>query len=437
MARKPVINLVFLGNVDHGKSTLIGRLLYDLGRIGDSTIAKLRSLASQVKDESYYLAYIIDYQLEERKRGHTIEVAFWEPIETGKNFIKIIDVPGMSDWINNTITGTAQADAAVVVVDAHDVMARGLGRLVGLREHLILAFIFGVGQLIVAINKMDLVDYDKGVYEHVREGLAKLVRGVGYRDVETMPFVPISALRGDNVVRRSENMPWYSGPTLYEALEELREPPRPVDKPLRLPIHRHFHRGNIAVGVVETGVISKGDMVVVVPAGAVGKVVSMEAWGKRIEKAYPGDDIGVKMKGVARYHIKRGFVIAHPETAPRAVRSFVGRIKVLSSRGIWPGFCPVVHCHQARVACRVKEILRKVDPRSGKTLEEGPSFLAEGEIGDVLLEPLVPKQKGLVIERYREFPSLGRFALRAGMGGGRRGSITIAAGICLDIEPYE
>ena len=436
MRAKPLINLVFLGDVDHGKSTLIGRLLYDLGRVGESTIARLRSLASQVKDESYYLAYIIDCQLEERRRGHTIEVASWEPVEMGRNAIRIIDVPGMGEWINNTITGIAQADAAVVVVDAHDVAARGLEQLAELREHLILASAFGIEQLVMAVNKMDLVGYDMGVYELVRAGLLELVKSVGYGDVEGVPFIPISALRGDNVVERSEHMPWYSGPTLYEALGGLREPPRPVDKPLRLPIHRHFQGGNIAVGVVETGVISRGDTIVVVPAGATGKVMSMEAWGRRIERAWPGDDVGVRIRGVARYHIKRGFVISHPETAPKAARSFIGRVRVLGQRGLWPGFCPVVHCHQARAPCRVKAIIRKLDPRTEDVLEEEPDFLAKGEMGDVLLEPLVPKQRGLVIERYGEFPSLGRFALRAGAGR-KRGSITVAAGICIDIEPYE
>jgi len=164
-------------------------------------------------------------------------------------------------------------------------------------------------------------------------------------------------------------------------------------------------------------------------------VLSMEMWGRRVEEAYPGDDVGIRIKGVARYHLKRGFVISHPEVAPEVARSFIGRVKVLSPRGLWAGFCPTLYCHQARAPCRVRAILRKVDPSSGSTLEERPGSLAEGEVGDVLLEPLVPRQRGLVIERHDDFPPLARFVLRASVGK-ELGPITVATGVCLDVEPY-
>ncbi|HEW89829.1 MAG TPA: elongation factor 1-alpha [Candidatus Bathyarchaeota archaeon] len=430
-----MINLIFLGDAGHGKSTLIGRLLYEVGKVGEGTVARLRRLASEVKDERYYLAYIVDRQLEERRRGHTIDVSSCEPVRIGENVVRMINAPGVRDWMGNAIAGITQADAAVLVVDAHDAEARGLRGLVGLREHLILASAFGVEQVVVAINKMDLVGYEERAYERVRSGLVELMGSLGYKGVEEVPFIPVSALRGDNVIERGKNMPWYSGPTFYEALGSLREPERPVEKPLRLPIHRYFERGSIAAGVVEAGVVSVGDTVMVVPAGAVGEVLSMEMWGRRVEEAYPGDDVGIRIKGVARYHLKRGFVISHPEVAPEVARSFIGRVKVLSPRGLWAGFCPTLYCHQARAPCRVRAILRKVDPSSGSTLEERPGSLAEGEVGDVLLEPLVPKQRGLVIERHGDFPPLARFVLRASVGK-ELGPITVATGVCLDVEPY-
>ena len=435
-ARRPVINLVFLGDVDHGKSTLVGRLLYDLGKISGATVARLRELASQVRDESYFLAYVVDRQLEERRRGHTIEASSWEPVEAGGKAVKMIDVPGVSDWMNNAISGIAQADAAVVVVDAKDALSRGLASLESLREHLILALAFGIEQLVVAVNKMDLLDYDKSAFERLCDELAAFLKQLGHKDVDSVPFVPISALRGDNVVERSDKMAWYSGPTLYEAIGALKEPTRMIEAPLRLPIYRHFERGNIAVGVVASGVLRVGDAVAIVPAGAGGEVVSVESWGEALDEAYPGEDVGVKIRGVARYHLKKGFVISHPEGAPRPARRLVGRVRVVGPRGLWPGFCPTMYCHQARAPCRVVEVLRKVDPETGRTIEEGPGSLAEGEAGDVLLEPLVPRQKGLVIERHEDLPPLGRFVLRASIGTGR-GTLTVAAGTCLDVEPHD
>lgn len=162
----------------------------------------------------------------------------------------------------------------------------------------------------------------------------------------------------------------------------------------------------------------------------------MQAWGRGLDVAYAGDDVGIRIRGVARYHIKKGFVVGHVgDEAPRVARAFVGRVKVLSPRGLWPGFCPLAFCHQAKVPCRVGAILRKVEPGSGDVLEERPKLLREGEVGDVLLEPLVPKQKGLVIEPYDELPQLARFVLRASVGR-ELGTITVAMGKCLEVEPY-
>lgn len=431
--RKPIINLVLIGDAGHGKSTLVGRLLSDLGRVGEATLARLRSLASRLGDEGRYLAFIVDKQLEERKRGHTIEVTSCEPLEVGGSLVKLIDVPGIMDWVGNTIAGIAQADAALLVVDAPAALAKDPGGLVGLREHITLAVAFGIEQAIVAVNKMDLVGYEEGAYAEARARLAKLMGGLGLR---ATAFIPISALHGDNVVRASENTPWYSGPTLYEALGGLEEPPRPLDRPLRLPIHRHYERGNIAAGVLASGKLSIGDEVVIAPSGGRGEVASMQAWGRGLDVAYAGDDVGIRIRGVARYHIKKGFVVGHVgDEAPRVARAFVGRVKVLSPRGLWPGFCPLAFCHQAKVPCRVGAILRRVEPGSGDVLEEQPKLLREGEVGDVLLEPLVPKQKGLVIEPYDELPQLARFVLRASVGR-ELGTITVAMGKCLEVEPY-
>ena len=433
-AGEPVINLVFIGEAGHGKSTLMGRLLYELGEVEEASLERMRRVARELGDEGRFLAYIVDIGLEERRRGHSIEAMPWRPVRIGGKAIKMIDVPGVEAWINNAISGIAQADAAIVVVDVGEALRKGPGELRGLWEHLVLASAFEVGRLVVAINKMDAVGYDEGLFERASRGLRAVLEQAGYEGAEEIPFIPVSALRGDNVVEHSPDMAWYDGPALHEALGALDEPERPLEKPFRLPIYRYYERGNVAAGVVEAGVVCEGDSVLVSPPGAIGQITSMECWGERVARAGPREDVGMRIKGVHRRFLKKGFVVSHPESAPPVAKELVGRVRVLSPRGLWPGFCPIIYCHQARAPCRVEAVLRKLDPRTGDVVEEGPGSLSRGEVGDVLLRPLVPEQRGLVVEAHEHIPALGRFALRASLGSGR-GSITVAIGRCLEVRP--
>ena len=433
--RKPLVNLVLLGEAGHGKSTLMGRLLYELGEVSEDAVARMMALAKRLGDEGRYLAFLVDTKLEERRQGHTIEASSWRPVDVGPLAIRMIDVPGVLDWVNNTITGVAQADAGLLVVDAREVAEKKPGALEGLREHLALALAFGLEQLIVAVNKMDLVGYEELFFEVAKSAVGQLMEQLGLRPTSGTLFVPISALNGANVLERASQMDWYDGPALYEALQRLKEPKRPVRKPLRMPIYRFFERSNVAAGVVSSGVVAEGDEVIVAPAGARGQVLSLESWGQRLESAGPGLDVGVRLRGVARYQVKKGFVIGHPDEAPRAAERLVARLRILDPEGLWAGFCPIVYCHQARAPCRIEAILNKLDPGTGDVLEEGPRELSFGEVGDVILRPLVPRARGLVVERYDELPAMSRLALRASRGS-RRGAFTIAAGICLEVEPH-
>ncbi|MEM2878297.1 MAG: translation elongation factor EF-1 subunit alpha [Candidatus Hadarchaeales archaeon] len=413
--RKPHVNLVFIGHVDHGKSTLIGRILIDLGVASEKDI--------HPEAGSFKFAWLMDREKEERERGLTIDIAY-QKIETQKNVITIIDAPGHRDFVKNMITGASQADAAVLVVAADD------GIMPQTREHVALAFTLGVNQLVVAINKMDLVGYEQRAYDEIREKLVALLSGVGYRKAEEFHFVPISAFHGEGVKSRSGKMPWYKGPTLIEAVESMTEPPKPVDKPLRIPIQEVYSItgvGAVPIGRVETGVLKVGDKIVFEPAGKTGEVKSIEMHHEPMQRAEPGDNIGFSVRGVAKGEIKRGDVAGNPDNPPMVTKEFTAKMIVLSvPTEIGVGFSPLFHCHAAHSPGRFAEILQRIDPRSGGVTEENPKSLKKGDAGLVR----IVLDKPIVIERAGDIPELSRFAVR-------HGGQTIAAGICTDLVPLK
>ena len=418
MPEKEHVNVVFVGHVDHGKSTLIGRLYWDAGIIKE---LPPEELAHDAK-----FAWVVDRLKEERERGMTIDL-FHTKLETPHKLITIIDAPGHRDFVKNMITGASQADAAILTVSAK----RGEGVQAQTIEHVFLIKTLGVNQLAVAITKMDdpTVNYSKERFEELKEQVAELLRKVGY-DPDKIYFVPCSGLQGDNVYRKSDKMPWYDGPTLYEVMDTFVAPPKPVDKPLRLPIQDVFSItgvGTVAVGRVETGVLKPGDTVIIEPIHKTAEVKSIEMHHERLDKAEPGDNIGVNLKGVERKELKRGDVIGHPTNPPTVAEEFTAQIVVLQHpTAIAAGYTPVIHAHTGHVSARFVEILKKLDPRTGQVIEENPSFIKKGDAAIVRMKPIKP----FVIEKYQEFPQLGRFAVRD-MG------ITVAAGIVLDVKPME
>ena len=410
---KPHVNLVFIGHVDHGKSTLVGRVLLEQGIISEKDL----------KEEagSFKFAWVMDRLKEERERGLTIDISY-QKLETPKNMITIIDAPGHRDFVKNMITGASQADAAVLVIAADD------GIMPQTREHAALAFTLGVEQLTVAMNKMDLVNFDREVYERLKRETVALLAGIGYKNAAELPYIPIAAFHGDNVVKPSPRMPWYSGPTVLQSLEQLVEPVKPVEKPLRIPVQDVFSItgiGTVPIGRVETGVLKVGDNVVFEPAGVGGEVRSIEMHHKPLERAVPGDNIGFNVRGIAKEQLKRGDVAGHPTAPPTVAKEFTAKIIVLAvPTQMAPGFTPLFHCHAASVPGRIEEIKQRIDPRTGEVVEENPSALRKGDAGLIR----VSLAKPMVIERVSEIPQLGRFAIRhAGQ--------TVAAGMCVDLVP--
>ncbi len=428
MSEKPHLNIVVVGHVDHGKSTCMGHLLFLLGYVDERTIREYAEASEKFgAGDTFKFAWIMDKLKEERERGLTIDLSYWK-FETNKYSFTIIDAPGHRDFIKNMITGASQADCALLVSSARkgefEVGIEAGGQT---REHAFLLRTLGVSQVVVAINKMDdpSVNWSQERYEECRKQLEYLLRTVGF-NVAKVPFIPISAWTGDNLIKRSEKMPWYKGPTLVEALDTFEIPPKPIDKPLRIPVQDVYSItgvGTVPVGRVETGVLKEGDKVVFVPAGKEGEVKSIEMHHTRIPKAIPGDNIGFNVRGIAKKDIRRGDVCAHPTNPPKAVKEFIGQIIVVyHPTSIAQGYTPVLHAHTAQIACKFAELIQKINPRTGEVIEDHPSFLKTGDSALVRFQPIRP----IAIETYAEIPQLGRFAIRD-MG------TTIAAGVVKEI----
>jgi elongation factor 1-alpha len=405
MAEKPHLNIITAGHVDHGKSTLIGRLLFDSGSLKEQELRKLKEMAKELKKETFEFAFVMDQLKEERQRGLTIDLMY-KGFNTDKYFFTIIDCPGHRDFIKNMITGASQADAAILVVSAKD------GIQEQTKEHLYLSKVLGINQIVVAINKMDAVNYEEAKFKAVKDDVSKLLQTLGYK-VDQIPFVPVSAYVGDNVVKPSDKMSWYKGSTLIKTLDEfIKAPEKPIDKPLRMPVQDVYTItgvGTVPVGRVEAGVMKPGDKIVFEPSGKVGEVKSIEMHHKPLEKAEPGDNVGINVRGVSVQEIRKGDVIGHANNPPTVAKEFTGQIIVLQHPTvITKGYTPVFHIHTGHVAAKITEIVKKIDPKTGATIKEKPDMLKAGDAAVIKVQPVHP----VAIEKQADFPNLAKFAIR-------------------------
>jgi elongation factor 1-alpha len=408
------INLVVIGHVDSGKSTTTGHLIYKCGGIDKRTIEKFEKEAKEMGKSSFKYAWVLDKLKAERERGITIDIALWK-FETTKYYFTIIDAPGHRDFIKNMITGTSQADVAILVIaSGTGEFEAGIAKNGQTREHALLAYTLGVKQMIVLVNKMDdkSVNWSEARFNEIKNEVSNFVKKIGYNP-ETIPFVPISGWLGDNMLEKSANLPWYKGPTLLEALDNITPPKRPSDKPLRIPLQDVYKIGGIGtvpVGRVETGVLKPGMVVTFAPAMITTEVKSVEMHHESMESASPGDNVGFNIKNVAVKDIRRGFVCGDSKNDPPAeTESFTSQVIVLNHPGlIHAGYAPVLDCHTAHIACKFHELLTKVDRRSGKELEKEPKNIKSGDAAIVKLLPSKP----MVVETFTEYPPLGRFAVR-------------------------
>jgi len=422
------INIVVIGHVDSGKSTSTGHMIYKCGGIDKRTIEKFEKEAQEMGKGSFKYAWVLDKLKAERERGITIDIQLMKFL-TKKYDVTIIDAPGHRDFIKNMITGTSQADCAVLIVAASTgEFEAGISKNGQTREHALLAYTLGVKQMIVGVNKIDNTEppYSESRFKEIKKEVESYVKKVGYSP-KAVAFVPISGWHGDNMIEESPNMSWYkgwsieqkgvdkpvTGKTLYDAIDSIQPPERPVNKPLRLPLQDVYKIGGIGtvpVGRVETGKLKAGMVVTFSPVGTTTEVKSVEMHHETLDEAVPGDNVGFNVKNVSIKDIRRGMVASDSKNDPaKESKTFLAQVIILNHPGeIHAGYQPVLDCHTAHVACKFSEIREKIDRRSGKVLEENPKMV---KTGDAAMINLVPS-KPMCVESFADYPPLGRFAVR-------------------------
>ncbi len=419
---KPNFNVAFVGHVDHGKSTCIGRLMFDSGVVPEQEMKKLKAEAQKHGKVGFEFAFVMDKFKEERERGLTIDLAYKKLI-TKKFQVTIIDAPGHRDFVKNMITGASQADAAFLVVACqHGVMPQT-------KEHLWLLRTMGVDQVAVLINQMDATNYDEAKFNKVKEDVSQLLKAVGYK-ADKMTFIASSGLKGDNVAKKSENMAWYKGPTVLEQLDLFEEPKKPIELPLRMPIQDVYDItgiGTVPVGKIETGVMKIGQKVIILPGrsgkGIEGEVKTIEMHHESMKEAVAGDNVGINIRGVGKKDIARGDVICQADKPASVVEEFTAQIAVINHPTVLAkGYTPVFHVHTAQVPCQFIELIEKLDPKTGAVAKKNPDYIKNGDVARVKIKP----QGNLVLEKQSANPHMSRFAIRDA-------GATVAAGVCIEL----
>lgn len=419
--QKPVINVAFVGHVDHGKSTTIGHLMFQSGKLQQQELDKLKAEAVKHGKVGFEFAYYMDKFKEERERGVTIDLSY-EKLPTNKYEVTIIDAPGHRDFVKNMITGASQADAAFLTVAAKE------GVQPQTKEHVWLLRTMGVRQIAVLINKMDTVDYKEDAFNKVKSDVSVILKQAGYK-LEDVPFIPISGFKGENLVKKSDKMTWYKGPCLLEQFDLFKEPEKPTNLPLRMPLQDVYEItgiGAVPVGKIETGVMKIGQKILVLPGrsgkGIEGEVRSIEMHHEQLPQAEAGDNVGVNLRGLGKKDMARGDVICDASKPPAVAEEFVAQIAVISHPTvIAKGYTPVFHVHTAQVPCQFIELIEKTSPDGQKT--PNPDFLKNGEVAKVRIKPI----GNLVIETQAVNPHMSGFAIRDA-------GATVAAGVCIELK---
>jgi len=419
---KPNMNVVFVGHVDAGKSTCVGRLMFDGGAVTEQEMVKLREEAAKNGKAGFEFAYVMDNIKEERERGVTIDLSY-KKLVTDKFEVTIIDAPGHRDFVKNMITGASQADSAFLVI------AAPAGVEPQTTEHLWLLRTMGVKNIAILVNKMDAVEYKEDRFNKVKEEVGKLLKGVGIVPEKTT-FLAVAGLKGDNIIKKSANMPWYKGPTLREQLDMFPAPELPTNLPMRMPVQDVYEItgiGTVPVGKIETGIMKVGMKIKVIPGrtgeGVDGEVKTIEMHHETMPEALAGDNVGINIRGIGKKDIARGDVICDAAKPLSIVEEFIATITVINHPTVLAkGYTPVFHIHTAQVPCQFVELIAQIDPRTGETIKANPDFLKNGDSAKVRIKP----QGKLALETQKENPFMSRFAVRDA-------GATVAAGMCTEI----
>jgi len=417
--QKTILNVVFVGHVDAGKSTTIGQLFFQSGILTEQEMKKLKEEAIKNGKAGFEFAYFMDNIKEERERGVTIDLSY-KKIMTQNFEVTIIDAPGHKDFVKNMITGASQADAAFLVIAAPS------GIQPQTKEHLWLLRTMGVKQISILVNKMDEVDYAEDKFNKVKEDASALLKQVGFKP-ETIAFIAASGLKGENIAKKSDKMAWYKGPTVLEQIDKFAAPEKPTNLPLRMPIQDVYEItgiGTVPVGKIETGTMKIGQKIIVLPGrsgtGVEGEVRSIEAHHEQLQMAEAGDNVGVNLRGVGKKDMARGDVICDAAKPAKIVEEFEAQVAVINHPTvIAKGYTPVFHVHTAQVPCQFIELKARLDPATGQVAQQNPDFLKNGDVAIVRIKPI----GNLVLEPSSENPDMARFAIRDA-------GVTVAAGVC-------
>jgi len=458
MAEKEHLSIVICGHVDSGKSTTTGRLIFELGGLPERELEKLKQEAERLGKSSFAFAFFMDRQKEERERGVTIACTTKE-FFTDKWHYTIIDAPGHRDFIKNMITGASQADVAWIMVPADGnftvSIAKGnhkAGEIQGqTRQHARLINLLGVKQLGIGVNKMDCdtAGYKKERYEEIMNEMKNMLQKVGWKKdfiEKNTPIVPISGWMGDNLLKKSENMGWWSGvdievgaakekihvDTVYDFLDKVcRIPERPRDAPMRMPISGIYKIkgvGDVLAGRVEQGIVKPNEEVVFMPTHTgsnpcTGKVFTVEMHHKRAEKAEPGDNVGLNIKGLDKQNMPRGgdVMIYKKDGTLGQCGEFDAQIQVLDIPGeIKCGYSPIGFVRCGRSACRIVKLKWKMGKETGGKKMEEPHSLKSNEMAEITMAP----QQPIVCDSFKNCEGLSRVAFMDGNGVVMLGKIT-------------
>jgi elongation factor 1-alpha len=391
------VNVVFVGHVDHGKSTTIGRLLYDSESVEMERVEEIQKFAEELK-RRFEFAYFLDALEEERKGEMTIDTT--RVVFKSKNCLyTIIDSPGHKEFLKNMLTGASQADVAIVVVSVEE------GIQEQTRRHLFLLNLLGINHLVVAVNKMDVVGYEQNAFEKTKREMEMFLGSLGF-DVKKIPFIPISASEGDNVFKQSQRMPWFDG-TLVDALDKVvMARQNLLTKPLRFSVQDIYEVGGekLVVGRVESNVLGRDDELVFQPSSVQAQVKRIKIFEGELEEARAGDAVGLVLDSSGK--VRRGDVGGWVSDPPKAVNEFLGEL-VLLLGSLSKGETVAIRCGTANVSCKINDISKKINSETGEFSEEFPDAIRPNEAAIVRFQALEP----IVVEKFSEIPELGRFVI--------------------------
>uniref|UniRef100_A0A3P9P4A8 HBS1-like protein n=1 Tax=Poecilia reticulata TaxID=8081 RepID=A0A3P9P4A8_POERE len=426
---KPLLNLVVIGHVDAGKSTLMGHMLYLLGNVNKRTMHKYEQESRKAGKASFAYAWVLDETGEERDRGVTMDVGMTK-FETNSKVVTLMDAPGHKDFIPNMITGAAQADVAVLVVDAsRGEFEAGFEAGGQTREHALLVRSLGVTQLAVAVNKMDQVNWQQERFQEISSKLGHFLKQAGFKESDVF-FVPTSGLSGENLTARStvsELKSWYSGHSLLEQIDAFKAPQRSIDKPFRLCVSDVFKdqgSGFCVTGKIEAGFIQTGDKILAMPPNETCTVKGITLHDEALDWAVAGDHVSLTVTGMDIIKINVGCVFCDPKEAIRVCTRFRARILLFNIEvPITQGFPVLLHYQTVSEPATIKKLISVLHKSSGEVLKKKPKCLSKGM--NAIVE--IQTQRPVSLELYKDYKELGRFMLRY------VGS-TIAAGVVTEIK---